>query len=137
MKRKAKKKNTKQKVIAPTSDCHVGTPLATDHHAGSIDVPVFGSHKPKYPCRLCKGDHLLKDCLGLSLVSEVCSKYLVSLVSYHHADDSQSTSDSLVQSRKGKVIYPCFLCKDMHRTYLCPRMDEASNLLEYLDVPHQ
>ena len=67
--RKAKKKNTKQKVIAPTYDLHVGFPPATGHHAGSIDVPVFGTHKVKFPCRLCKGDHLLKDCLGLSLVS--------------------------------------------------------------------
>ena len=39
-KRKAKKKNTKQKVISPTSDLHVRIPPATDHHAGSIDVPV-------------------------------------------------------------------------------------------------
>ena len=24
--------------------------------------------KPKFPCKLCKGDHLLKECLGLSRV---------------------------------------------------------------------
>ena len=42
MKRKAKKKNTKQKVI----------PSATKYHAGSIDVPVFGTRKAKFPCML-------------------------------------------------------------------------------------
>ena len=46
-KRKANKKNTKKKVIAPTSNLHVGIPPATGHHAGSIDVPVFGSCTPK------------------------------------------------------------------------------------------
>ena len=29
------------------------------------------------------------------------------------------------------------ICKDMHRTYLFPRMDEASNLLEEIIVPQQ
>ena len=68
---------------------------------------------------------------------EVWSKHPISSVSDHHADDSLPTSDSLVKSQKGKVRYPCLLCKDMHRTYLCPRMDEASKLLEYLTVPQQ
>ena len=70
-KRKDKKKKTKQKVTIPTSNRHVGIPPATDHHAGSIDVPIFNPHKVKFPCRLYKGDHLLKDCPSLSLVSEV------------------------------------------------------------------
>ena len=66
---------------------------------------------------------------------EVWYKHHVSLVSDHHVDDAPSTSDSLVKSRKGKVRYPCLLCKDMHHTYLCPRMDEASKLLEDITVP--
>ena len=65
------------------------------------------------------------------------SKQPVLSVSDHHADDTPSTSDSLVKSQKGKVMYLCFLCKDMHRTYLCPRMDESSKLLEDLTVPQQ
>ena len=109
-------KNTKKKVIDLTSDLHVGIPSATGHHAGSIDVPIFGTRKVNFPCRLCKGDHLLKDCPSLSLVSEVWSKHLLSSVSDHHANDSPSTSDSLVKSQKGKVRYPFLLCKDMHRT---------------------
>ena len=79
-KRKDKKKNTKKKVTTPTP--------ATDHHAGSMDVPISSSHKPNFPCRLYKGYHLLKDCPGLSLVSEVWSKYPVSSISNHHVDDA-------------------------------------------------
>jgi hypothetical protein len=30
----------------------------------------------------------------------------------------------------GKVKFPCLLCKEMHRTYLCPHMDEASYMLK-------
>ena len=55
----------------------------------------------------------------------------------HHTDHTLSTSDSVVKSRKGKVINPCLLCKDMHFTYLCPRMDEASKWLEDITVPQQ
>ena len=52
--------------------------------------------------------------------------------------DTPSTSDSMVKSQKSKVKNTCLLCKDMHLTYLCPHMDEASKLLEYMNVPrHQ
>ena len=61
----------------------------------------------------------------------------MSSASSHHTDDTPSTSDSMVMIQKGKVRNPCLLCKDMHFTYLCPRMDEASNLLEYIIVSHQ
>ena len=68
---------------------------------------------------------------------EVWSKHSVSSISDHHVDDAPSTSDSLVKSRKGKVRYPFSLCKDMHHTYLCSHMDEASKLLEDIIVPQQ
>ena len=55
----------------------------------------------------------------------------------HHADNPPSTNDSVVKSRKGKVINPCFHCKEMHFTYLCPLMDEASKLLEDINVSFQ
>ena len=61
----------------------------------------------------------------------------MSSTSEHHVDDTPSTSDPLIKGRKGKVINPCFLCKDMHFTYLCPLMDEASKLLEDIIVSHQ
>ena len=106
MKRKAKKKNTKKKVIAPTFNLHVEIPPATGHHIGGIHIRIFGTRKAKFPCRLCKGDNLLKDCPGLFLVSEVWSKHPVSLVFDHHANDAPSTSDSLVKIQKEKVRYP-------------------------------
>ena len=55
----------------------------------------------------------------------------------HHVDDTPSTSDPLLKSQKGKVINPCLLCKDMHFTYLCLLMDEASKLLEDITISHQ
>ena len=58
----------------------------------------------------------------------------MSSASGHHADDPPSTSDSVVKSRKGKVKNHCLLYKDMHFTYLCPLMDEASKLLEDITV---
>ena len=109
-KRKDKKKKTKKKVKAPTSDHHVGSPPATGHHVGSIDVPVSKPCKPKFTCGICKGDQLLKDFPGLSLVSEVWSKKPVSSVSNRHVDDASSTSGSFLKSRKGKVRNPCLLC---------------------------
>ena len=61
----------------------------------------------------------------------------MSLVSSHNVDDAPSTSDSMLKSKKGKVKNPYLLCKDMHLTYLCPHMDEASKLLEYIIVPQK
>ena len=55
----------------------------------------------------------------------------------HHIDDTPSTSYCMVKSRKDKVRNPFLLCKEMHLTYLCPRMDEASNLLEDIIVSHK
>ena len=62
--------------------------------------------KPKFPCKICKGDHLLTDCPGLPCVHEEWSKISkpsVSSTSDHHVDDTPSTSDPLVKGRKGKV----------------------------------
>ena len=44
----------------------------------------------------------------------------MSSTSDHHVDDTPSTSDPLVKGHKGKVLYPCLICKAMHRTFLCP-----------------
>ena len=68
--------------------------------------------KRKFPCKLCKGDHLLKECYGLSHVQEEWSKRSkpsVSSTSDHHVDDTPSTSDPLVKGHKGKVLYPCLI----------------------------
>ena len=94
--------------------------------------------KPKFPCNICKGDNLLKECPGLSRVQEEWSKRskpFVSSTPDHHVDDTPSTSDPFLKSRKGKVRNTCLLCKDMHFSYLFPLMDEAFKLLEYFTIP--
>jgi hypothetical protein len=92
------------------------------HHAGSVDdvgKPTNTGRKPKFPCRICKGDHLLRDFLGLPKVLEVwstsCQKPM-SLASGHHADDNHSTNERTVRGEKGKVNIPYWLCKEMHHT---------------------
>ena len=54
----------------------------------------------------------------------------MSSTSDHHVDDTPSTNDPLVKGCKGKVLYPCLICKAMRRTFLCPSMDEALRWLE-------
>jgi hypothetical protein len=71
-KRKIKKKKDKQGSKPPTTVKHVGKQPVTVNRAGSVDDVKIAqtTRKPKYPCRLCKGIHLLKDCPGLSKVIE-------------------------------------------------------------------
>ena len=93
-----KKKKNKQ-----TTKSQPITPLTVD----SVDLHTQRPHKPKFPCRLCKGDHLLKECHGLALVLEEWSKaswQSMTSASGHHTHDPPSTSDFVVKSRKGKVI---------------------------------
>jgi len=87
--------------------------------------------KPKYPCRLCKGDHFLINCPGIPKVLEVWSE------KSHQLSIDPSTSDSQVPRKKGKVRFPCKLCKGSHQTHIFHQMDEASKLLENLIVPQQ
>jgi hypothetical protein len=46
-----------------------------------------------------------------------------------------STSDVKVGKKKTTVKFPCMLCEGDHYSHLCPRMDEASSLLEKLQLP--
>jgi hypothetical protein len=138
-KRKNKKKKTKQGSKLPTSVKHVGKQPVTINSAGSVDdVKITQTtHKPKYPCRLCKGSHLLKDCPGLSKVIEAWSTHPrqpMSSASEQNADDPPSTSHDTVGKKKSRVKFPCMLCKGSHLTHLCPCMDEASKLLEDMTV---
>ena len=87
--------------------------------------------KPKYPCKLCKGDHFLIDCPGIPKVLEVWSE------KSHQLSIDPSTSDSQVPGKKGKVRFPCKLCKGSHQNHIFPHMDEASKLLENLTIPQQ
>jgi hypothetical protein len=58
-----KKKKDKQGSKPPTTVKHVGKQPVTVTRAGSVDdVNITQTtRKPKYPCRLSKGSHLLKD----------------------------------------------------------------------------
>jgi hypothetical protein len=138
-KRKNKKKKIKQGSKPPTTVKHVGKQPVTVTHAGSVDdVKITQTtRKPKYPCRLCKGSHLLKDCPGLSKVIEAWSTHPrqpMSLASEQHADNPPSTSHDTVGKKKSRVKFPCMLCKGSHLTHLCPHMDEASKLLEDMTI---
>jgi hypothetical protein len=102
-KRKNKKKKIKQGSKPPTTVKHVGKQPVTVNRAGSVDdVKITQTtRKPKYPCRLCKGSHLLKDCPGLSKVIEVWSTHPrqpMSSASEQHADDLRQ----LVMIRLGR-----------------------------------
>jgi hypothetical protein len=138
-KRKNKKKKIKKGSKPPTNVKPVGKQPVTVNRVGSVDdVKITQTtRKPKYPCRLCKGNHLLKDCPGLPKVIEVWStrpSQPMSLASEQHADEPPSTSQDTVGKKKSRVKFPCMLCKGSHLTHLCPYMEEASKLLEDMTV---
>jgi hypothetical protein len=76
-KRNIKKKKDKQGSKPPTTVKHVGKQPVIVNRVGSVDdVKITQTNrKPKYPYRLCKGSHILKDCPGLSKVIEVWSTH--------------------------------------------------------------
>jgi hypothetical protein len=134
-KRKNKKKKNNQGSKLPTTVKQVGKQPVTVSRAGSVDEVKITqtTRKPKYPCRLCKGSHLLKDCPGLSKVIEAwstCPRQPMSSASEQHTDDFPSTSHDTVEKKKSRVKFPCMLCKGSHLTHLCHHMEEASKLLE-------
>jgi hypothetical protein len=138
-KRKIKKKKDKQGSKTPTTVKHVGKQPVIVSRAGSVDdVKITQTtHKPKYPCRICKGSHMLKDCPGLSKVIEAWSTspfQSTSLASEQHADNPPSTSHDMIGKKKSRVKFLCMLCKGSHITHLCPHMDEASKLLEDMTI---
>jgi hypothetical protein len=138
-KRKNKKKKNKKGSKLPTTVGHVGKKPVIFNHAGNVDdVKITQTNsKPKYPCRLCKGSHLLKECPGLSKVIEAWSTHPhqpMLLASEQHADDLLSTSHDTVGKKKSRVKFPCMLCKGSHLTHLFPCMDKASKLLEDMTV---
>jgi hypothetical protein len=141
-KRKIKKKKNNQGAKLPTTAGHVGrNKLVIVNQVGNIDEthkPTKTTRKPKYPFRICKGDHLLRDCPGLTKVLEVWSMgphHPVSSTFGHHAGDNPSTSESKVGSKKGRVTIHYLLCRDMYRTHFFLRMDESLRLLEDMTFP--
>jgi hypothetical protein len=135
-KRKEKKKKSPKRTKTPTtSDVGSKKPIIINstRSVDEIDKIKRKNPKPKFPCSLCKGDHFLRDCLGLTQVLEMWSS--MSSASVGHVDDTPSTSDVQVGQKKKTVKFPCILCKGNHYSHLCPRMDEASSLLEKLQLP--
>jgi hypothetical protein len=138
-KMKNNKKKNKQGSKLPTTFGHVGKKPVTVDRPGSVDDAKITqtTRKLKYPCRLYKGSHLLKDCPGLSKVIEAWSTHphqTMSSTSKQHVDDLPSTSQDDVGKKKSRVKFPCMLCRGSHQTHLCPRMDEVSKLLEDMTV---
>jgi hypothetical protein len=76
-KRKNKKKENKKGSKLPTTVGQVGKQPVTIDHVGCVDdVKITQTtHKPKYPCSICKGSHLIKDFPGLSKVIEAWSTH--------------------------------------------------------------
>jgi hypothetical protein len=70
-------------------------------------------------------------------VCSIGSPQPTSLSFEHHVDDNPSTNDHRVGGKNSTVKIPCLLCKEMHRTYLFPRRDEASQLLEDIVISQQ
>jgi hypothetical protein len=135
-KRKEKKKKNLKRTKAPTTLDVGSKELVTVNSTGSVDEInkiKMKNPKPKFPCNLCKGDHFLRDCPGLNQVLEMWSS--TSSASVSHVNDTPSTSDVQVGKKKKIVKFPCMLCKGNHYSHLCPRMAEASSLLEKLQLP--
>jgi hypothetical protein len=133
---KEKKKKSPKRTKAPTTSDVGSKKPVTVNSTGSVDEInkiKMKNPKPKFPCSLCKGDHFLRDCPGLTQVLEMWSS--TSSASVGHVDDTLSTSDVQVGKKKKTVKFPCMLCKGNHYSHLCPRMDEASSLLEKLQLP--
>jgi hypothetical protein len=86
-----KKKKNKHGEKLPTNTSHVGSNQSiTINPYGSVDVgsnPPKKTRMPKFPCSICKGDHLIKYFPSLPKVLEVWSagpRQLVSSSYGHH-----------------------------------------------------
>jgi hypothetical protein len=133
--KKKKKKKNKQGSKLPTTAKHVGKkPVNVDRDGNVDDVKITQTtRKPKYPCRICKGSHILKDFPSLSKVIEAWSTHPLQPMSSsyeHHVDYPPSTSQDIVGKKKRRAKLPCMLCKGSHLTHLFPCMDEALKFLE-------
>jgi hypothetical protein len=71
-KKKQKEKKKTQKGTKPptTSDVISKQPVIVNSTRSVDEVNKIQTKnlKPKFPCSLCKGDHFLRDCLGLAKV---------------------------------------------------------------------
>jgi len=126
---KKKKKKTKKKK-SPKGEAKSA---ATTSSTAQVGPPSAPRRKVKFPCRLCKEDHLLRDCPGIPRVLEVWSHDPArpSSSSGDHGDVTLSPGNG---KGKGKIRIPCRFCEGNHPLHLCPLMDKASAVLESLTV---
>jgi hypothetical protein len=136
-KKKWKEKKKNQKGTKPPTTSNVGSKKpSTVNSVGSVDKVnkiKMKNLKPKFSCSLCKGDHFLRDFPSLPKALEMWSS--LSSAPARHVGDTPSTSDIKVGKKKTTVKFPCMLCEGDHYSHLCPCMDEASSLLEKLQIP--
>jgi hypothetical protein len=94
-------------VIDPslTSASHVGDvqPTTASHAGGinSVEKPRWIGRKPKFPCKLCKGDHLTHLCPGIPEVQR-----LWSLSASSSDSESFEVSSQSIQPLVEKVVMP-------------------------------
>jgi hypothetical protein len=90
---------------SPTSASHVGNvqPTTTSHDGGidSIEKPRRIGHNPKFPCNICKGDHLTHLC---PVILEVQRLWSLSARSYD--SKSSQVSSQFIQALVEKVVMP-------------------------------
>ena len=122
-KKKKKKKKTKKKKL----DKGEASSTAIAPKKPSIDKPSNPPRKVKFPCMLCTGDHLLRDCPGIPKVLEVWSngRPPLPLVSGSQVGGTSSASAGKTLKKQGKLANPYKLCGGNHAIHLCLYMDEA------------
>jgi hypothetical protein len=108
---KGKKKKNKKETKPPNVSGHVRSDQPANVNCiGSVDKvdkSKMKNPKPKFPCRICKGDHFLRDFPGLPKVLEMWSSTSSTLV--EHSSDSPSTSDVKVGKKNRTAKFPCML----------------------------
>jgi hypothetical protein len=136
-KKKHKEKKKNQTGTKPPTTSDVGSKKPTIfYHNGSVDAVdkiKTNNMKPKFPCSLCKVDHFMRYFHGIPKILEIWSS--MSSAPTGHDGDTLSTSDVKVGKNKKTVKFPCMLCKGGHYSHFFPCMDEASSILEKIQLP--
>ena len=121
-KKKKKKKSDKREAKS----------AATASETPPLDKPSNPPRKVKFPCMLCTGDHLLRDCPGIPKVLEAWSngRPPLPLASGSQVGGTSSTGVGKAPKKQGKITNPCKLCEGHHAIHLCSYMDEAKRILD-------
>lgn len=126
-KRKKGKKKKKKQIQQRGNQATIALNVTSDEKSS------IKPHKVRYPCKLCAGDHHLRNCPDIPQILEEWSSrshHPVSSTSGYHVGDTQSTSGNQVHGNKGKVKFSYWLCEGNHPIHLCPYLDEAKIVLD-------